>query len=196
MVKKEIVMIGRSNVGKSSIFKLLTKEKVPVGKKPGTTTKFKRFEFGNYILVDFPGLGIRMSKKGRADVEKLQTKLIKYIEDNAHPNSRIIEFALLIIDGSNFKRIVEKWEEFQVPLDIEAFNFLNEFDLNPLIVVNKIDKIPPKELDEKLNYISTRFGISEEWKDSDTIVAISAKKMTGIKLLKEKIKERFSNYSI
>lgn len=193
MSKKEVIMIGRSNVGKSSIFRLLTNIKVPIGKKAGTTTKFKRFEFNNYVLVDFPGLGTRMSKKGRKDVEKLQTKLIKYIEDNANPNSKIIEHAILIIDGSNFKRIVEKWEHIQIPLDIEAFNFLNEFNLNPLIIVNKIDKIPPKELDETLNYISKKFGIGDNWKTSNEIIATSAKKQVGIKLLKEKIRERIES---
>lgn len=190
-VKKEVVMIGRSNVGKSSIFRLLTKEKVAIGKKPGTTTNFKRYEFNEYILVDFPGLGTRMSKKGKEKVERLQKKLIKYIEDNANPNSRIIKFAILIIDGSNFKHIIEKWESIQVPLDIEAYNFLLEFDLNPLIVVNKIDKIPPKDLDETLNYISNKFEISDDWKNANNIIATSAKKEIGIKLLKSKIKDRF-----
>jgi len=194
MSKKEVLMIGRSNVGKSSIFKLLTNIKVPIGKKAGTTTKFKRFEFNKYILVDFPGLGTRMSKKGKKDVEKLQTKLIKYIEDNANPNSKIIESAVLIIDGSNFKRIVEKWESVQIPLDIEAFNFLNEFNLDPLIIVNKIDKIPPKELDETLNYVATKFGISGDWKISGEIIAISAKKQIGINLLKEKLKEKTDKF--
>ncbi|NHI94040.1 MAG: GTP-binding protein EngB [Candidatus Lokiarchaeota archaeon] len=190
-VKKEVVMIGRSNVGKSSVFRLLTKEKVAIGKKPGTTTNFKRYEFNEYILVDFPGLGTRMSKKGKEKVERLQKKLIKYIEVNANPNSRIIKFAILIIDGSNFKRIIEKWESIQVPLDIEAYNFLLEFDLNPLIVINKIDKIPPKDLDETLNYISNKFEISDDWKNANNIIATSAKKEIGIKLLKSKIKDKF-----
>ncbi|MHA1786072.1 MAG: GTP-binding protein EngB [Candidatus Helarchaeota archaeon] len=189
--KKEVIMVGRSNVGKTSIFRLLTNKKVAIGKKPGTTTKFKRHEFSNYILVDFPGLGIRMSRKGREIVEKLQKNLIKYVEDNANPNSRIIEFAILIIDGSMFKKIVEKWEKIQVPLDIEAFNFLNEFNLSPLIVVNKIDKIPPKELDDTLNYICNKFGISNDYKKADNLVAISAKNKIGIKSLKEKIKKKF-----
>lgn len=192
MSKKEVVMIGRSNVGKSSIFRLLTNLKVPIGKKAGTTTKFKRFEFKNYVLVDFPGLGTRMSKKGKKEVEKLQTKLIKYIEDNANPNSRIIEGAILIIDGSNFKRIVEKWEDVQIPLDIEAFSFLNEYNLDPLIIVNKIDKIAHKELDETLNYIASKFGISDDWKISGNIIAISAKEKIGFKLLKEKLEQKFN----
>ena len=46
------------------------------------------------------------------------------------------------------------------------------------------------ELDENLNYISSKLGISENWKDADNIIPISAKKKTGIKLLRAKIKER------
>ncbi len=188
--KKEVLLIGRSNVGKSSIYRLLTNDKVPIGKKPGTTTNFKRYDFEKYILVDFPGLGTRMSKRSRASIDIIQKKLIKYIETNANKNNRIIEFAIFIVDINNFKRIIEKWDDIQIPLDIETYNFLNEFDLEPIVIVNKIDKIPADELDENLNYISNKLGIAENWKESDIIIPFSAKKNIGMKLLKSKIRER------
>ena len=100
--KKEVLLIGRSNVGKSSIFRLLTNQKVRIGKKPGTTTAFRRHEFGKYILVDFPGLGTRMSKRSRASINKIQERLIKYIETNANKNNRIVQFAIFIIESEHF----------------------------------------------------------------------------------------------
>jgi len=188
--KKEVLLIGRSNVGKSSIFRILTNQKVPIGKKPGTTTAFKRHEFPKYILVDFPGLGTRMSKRSKASIDKVQKRLIKYIEENANPNTRVVQFAIFIVDISNFKRIVEKWDDIQIPLDIETFNFLNEFKLDPLLIVNKIDKIPEKELDQNLNFIASKLGNSENWKEAKNIIPISAKKKTGIRFLQSKIRER------
>ncbi|KPQ40916.1 MAG: GTP-binding protein [Candidatus Methanoperedens nitroreducens] len=36
---KEIIFVGRSNVGKSTLIRALTGKKVPVGKLPGVTRK-------------------------------------------------------------------------------------------------------------------------------------------------------------
>ncbi|MHA1315639.1 MAG: GTPase [Candidatus Helarchaeota archaeon] len=185
-MKKEVLLIGRSNVGKSSIFRLLSNRKkgVAVGKHAGTTQAFWHQELKNYILVDTPGLRF---KQARA----IQKKIISYVEKNASPNHRIIETAVLILDIKLFPELVKRWKDRQVPLDIELFHFLQEFDLNPIVACNKSDKLPQQALNDSLNMVSREFNLGPDWHAvPDIIIPCSAKTKKGINLIKEAILKR------
>lgn len=58
---KEILFVGRSNVGKSTLIRALTGKKVPVGKLPGVTRKPLHIPYQNLQITDMPGFGY-MSK--------------------------------------------------------------------------------------------------------------------------------------
>jgi len=185
----EILFLGRSNVGKSSVIRRLTGKRVPVGKRPGVTRKPLRFKLGELEIVDMPGFGY-MASMSREKQETVKTEIVRYVEKNREN----IIFALEVIDARAFGQIVERWEQReQVPVDIEMFQFLQEMELHPIVVVNKIDLIRPEERDAVLDEICEKLELEPPWRQwLDIIVPISAKSGEGIQELKKLVKQRFS----
>ncbi len=185
----EILFLGRSNVGKSSVIRKLTNKRVPVGKRPGVTRKPLRLKLGELEIIDMPGFGY-MAGMSREKQETVKTGIVRYVEKNREN----IIFALEVIDARAFSQIVERWERReQVPVDIEMFQFLQEMELHPIVVVNKIDLIYPEERDMMLDEICEKLGLPSPWRQwLDTIVPISAKSGEGIQELKKLVKQRFS----
>jgi GTP-binding protein EngB required for normal cell division len=185
----EILLLGRSNVGKSSVIRKLTSKRVPVGKRPGVTRKPLRLKLGELEIVDMPGFGY-MAGMSREKQETVKTEIVRYVEKNREN----IIFVLEVIDARAFGQIVERWERRdQVPVDIEMFQFLQEMELHPIVVVNKIDLIYPEERDMMLDEICEKLGLPSPWRQwLDTIVPISAKSGEGIQELKKLVKQRFS----
>ena len=185
----EILFLGRSNVGKSSVIRKLTSKRVPVGKRPGVTRKPLRLKLGELEIIDMPGFGY-MAGMSREKQETVKTGIVRYVEKNREN----IIFILEVIDARAFSQIVERWERReQVPVDIEMFQFLQEMELHPIVVVNKIDLIYPEERDMMLDEICEKLGLPSPWRQwLDTIVPISAKSGEGIQELKKLVKQRFS----
>ena len=183
----EILFLGRSNVGKSSVIRKLTSKRVPVGKRPGVTRKPLRLKLGELEIVDMPGFGY-MAGMSRAKQETVKTEIVRYVEKNR----KNIIFVLEVIDARAFGQIVERWERReQVPVDIEMFQFLQEMELHPIVVVNKIDLIYPEERDMVLDEICEKLGLQPPWRQwLDTIVPISAKSGEGAQELKKLVKQR------
>jgi len=183
----EIVFVGRSNVGKSSVIKQLTGKRVRVGKRPGVTRRPYRYRCGELELVDMPGFGF-MAGVSRERREEIKTSIVRYLE----LNRRRILFALEVLDARAFGEIVERWERRgQVPVDIEMFQFLQELELHPIVVVNKIDLIYPEERDEVFDEICGKLGLQAPWRQwLDVIAPISAKTGEGMHELKKLVGER------
>jgi len=183
----EIVLLGRSNVGKSSVIRQFTGKLVPVGKRPGVTRKPFRLKHGELELVDMPGFGF-MAGVSRARQEEIKTLIVRYLERN---RERIL-CALEILDARAFGEIVERWEKRgEVPVDVEMFHFLCELGLKPIVVVNKIDLIYPEQRDGVLDEVCEKLGMAPPWGQwLDVVVPISAKTGEGVKELKRLIKRR------
>ncbi|MFQ6051126.1 MAG: GTP-binding protein EngB [Candidatus Hydrothermarchaeota archaeon] len=183
----QVIFVGRSNVGKSSVLRMITGKKIPVGKKPGVTRRINKYFLNDLVFVDFPGFGFMYGVPGRVQ-ERVKRDLIRYIEENREE----ILFGVQIIDGKSFMEIVERWERRgQIPIDIEFFELLEELDLNPLLVVNKIDKIRKEKLDEVLNQICEKLGLLPPWRQwLDRFIPVSAKTGENILLLKKVIRRR------
>ena len=83
--KPSLLIIGNSNVGKSSITRLLlpnpSKFKGKIGKKPGSTLLIKPFSQPNlpYKIVDLPGFGY-MRHSSRRREEHLKKQMVIHIE--------------------------------------------------------------------------------------------------------------------
>jgi len=183
----EIVLVGRSNVGKSSVIRQLTGKRVRIGRKPGVTRKISRYEFGELDVVDMPGFGF-MSGVPRDVQEKTKTEIVRYVEQS----KKQICVALEVVDAKSFLEIAERWAgRGQIPVDVEMFNFLNELELEPIVVVNKIDLIYPEERDAVLDGICEKLGLSPPWRQwLDTVFPISAKTGEGAPELKKLVKQR------
>lgn len=177
----EIIFVGRSNVGKSTLFSNLFGIKVRKGKRPGTTIKPNFHFFRDLILTDMPGFGY-IRGVGREFNEKVKDFIVQYIEEN----SRRIIAAVQVIDAKSFIEIADRWEKRgEIPVDIEMFEFLMEIS-SPVVAANKIDAVRDREA--ILNGIAERLKLELPWHKSGLIIPTSAKN-GELNDLKKKLKE-------
>ncbi|TFG14056.1 MAG: hypothetical protein EU531_09370 [Promethearchaeota archaeon] len=155
--KPLLLIIGNSNVGKSSITRLLVpnpKElKGKSGKKPGSTLLIKPINQHNmpYQIVDLPGFGYMKHASKRRE-EHIKRKMVLYIEKH-HQDCFL---ALIIINILRIEDEIQKYyinNQVTIPLTFELINFLKEFELPTVIVVNKIDKLSHFDKTKKLSLL-------------------------------------------
>jgi GTP-binding protein EngB required for normal cell division len=172
LMAKEIVLIGRSNVGKSTLFKALTGKKVRVGRRPGITRYHFKVQVGSVFYVDMPGYGF-MLHASKADLDRTKNIIIDYFEENA---SEIL-LAIQVIDAASFLDIADRWEgRGEVPLEIELYEFLSDLGLDVVVAANKMDRIAKKDEDWVIDAIAERLGMLPPWRQwSEKIAPISAK---------------------
>jgi nucleolar GTP-binding protein len=146
-----IVVAGAPNVGKSSLVRRISSGKPEVGEYPFTT---KEIVFGhrdltltNAQIVDTPGLLDRPFKE-RNIIERQSITSIRHISD-------IIVF---LFDISKDAELTAD-EQLSLFEDIEK-----EFSDVPIIrVLNKIDLLSEKEIDESVLVFETEFNISTKY---------------------------------
>ncbi|CAB3290009.1 putative GTP-binding protein EngB [Methanocaldococcus lauensis] len=189
--KPKVIVVGRSNVGKSTFVRLITGRKdVKVGKKPGVTLKINEYDMGDYILVDMPGFGY-MAGVPKKVQEAIKDKIVHYIENHADE----IAAAVQIIDTKPFIEIVERWnKKGEIPIDLEMFDFITDLKISPILVANKMDKIKKDKWDEVLDNICEYLKCQPPWHQWKFIVPAILKKGIGIEEIKKKINERVRLY--
>ncbi len=143
--KPSLLIMGNSNVGKSSITRLLLpnpkKFKGRAGKQPGSTLLIKSIEFPQmpYKIVDLPGFGY-MKDSSRRREEHIKKQIVIHIEKHHHEYF----FGLIILNSLRIEDELNKYSkdnEAAIPLTFELINFLNEFEIPLLVILNKVDKI-------------------------------------------------------
>ncbi len=186
VMTKEIVLIGRSNVGKSTLFRELTGQKAKVGRRPGITQYPRKVRVGNIFYVDMPGYGF-MFKTTKDQQEKTKDLIVEYFESHANE----IMLAIQVIDAASFLDIADRWEgRGEVPFEIELYEFLNDLGLDVILAANKMDRIANK--DEALDLIVERLGMLPPWTQwRDKIAPISAKR-GQIEPLRSILKDRMA----
>ena len=143
--KPSLLIIGNSNVGKSSITRLLLpnpkKFKGKAGKQPGSTLLIKAISLPQmpYDIVDLPGFGY-MKGPSRRREEHVKNQLIIHIEK--HHSQYFLGLVIL-----NILRIEDELIKYHIqnkatiPLTVELIKFLKEFNIPLLVILNKIDKV-------------------------------------------------------
>lgn len=181
------MLVGRSNVGKSSVIRLLTGKRARVGKRPGVTRRALRYRLNKLEVVDMPGFGF-MAGVSRREQERVKTWIVRYLETKREQ----ILFAIQVVDARAFGEVVERWRERgRVPVDVEMFEFLGELGLRPILAVNKIDLIYPEERDWVLDDICEKLGMPPPWRQwIDVVAPISAKTGEGTAELKRLVRLR------
>lgn len=173
--RDEVVLVGRSNVGKSTIMRELTGHKIPTGKKPGVTRKPNHFDWApeKFMFTDLPGFGF-MTGVDEERREEIKTDVVRYLEANA---DRVLA-AVLVLDGKSAVDIIDRHTTDEtVPHDVELFYFLQELDVPTVVAVNKMDKVADR--DARLDEICDRLGLVPPWQQwSDTIAPVTAKRGT------------------
>ncbi|WP_096390129.1 GTP-binding protein EngB [Halopenitus persicus] len=170
----EVVLVGRSNVGKSTVMRELTGHDVSTGGKPGVTRQPNHYDWTaqDFMVTDLPGFGF-MSGVEDDRRERIQTDIVRYLEEYA---DRILA-GVLVLDGNSAVEIIDRHEDRgEVPHDVEMFGFLREIGIEPVVAVNKMDKVDDE--DERLNAICDRLGLYPPWQQwqGETIAPICAKR--------------------
>jgi len=176
----EIIFIGRSNVGKSTILNEITGEKLRTGKRPGVTLKPTHLYFDDLLVTDMPGFGF-MNGVTEEKTEEVKTGIVRYIEDHKDR----IKIAVLVIDGAAFEQIVKRWDERdEIPIDIELFSFITEFGISPIVAINKVDRIEKDAYDEKIDTIKKYYNEYNQNGKNVAFSPISAKRKETEALVK------------
>ena len=168
----EVILLGRSNVGKSTLMRRLTGRSVPTGRRPGVTTEptYHDWVEADFLLTDLPGFGF-MAGVPEARRERIKTSIVRYIE--AHADA--IAVGVLVLDGSAAVEIIDRHlDKGDPPYVLELYDLLVDLDIQPVIAVNKMDKVD--ERDATLDEIADCFGLTPPWQQwRDYIAPITAK---------------------
>ena len=128
---KEVVFVGRSNVGKSTLINALLGKKIAkISSKPGKTRSINFYkvsaEEDNFTLVDIPGYGY--AARG-LDERKAWWKLI----EDYFSSDRPISFVIHLMD----------FRHGPLANDNELTAWLDDINMQRLVVFTKGDKISP-----------------------------------------------------
>jgi len=185
-INLEIIFVGRSNVGKSSLLKMLFGANVKVGKRPGVTLRPSHIKVSDLQITDMPGFGFMSGVKDRKQ-DIVKDKTVHYIENNAER----IKIGVLVIDGAAFSEIVDRWDSrAQIPIDVEMFDFLREVGIDTIIAANKMDKVKEEEYDFLLDEIAFRLGLNPPWQNWKHLIAPISAKKGDVKILKDLLRDR------
>lgn len=168
----EIVLLGRSNVGKSTVMRQITGHAVPTGQKPGVTREPNHFDWveQDFVLTDLPGFGF-MSGVEETHREEIKTNVVRYLEEYA-PH---ILVGVVVLDGKAAVDIIDRHSgPEEIPHAVELYYLLEDLGIPAVLAVNKMDKVSDR--DERLDAIADRFGLLPPWTQwRDIIAPIAAK---------------------
>jgi Predicted GTPase len=184
----EVTLVGRSNVGKSTLMRELTGHNVPTGRSPGVTQEPYHFDWSSesFMFTDLPGFGF-MEGVEEGKREQIKTDVVRYLE--AHASG--ILASVLVVDGKAAVDIIDRHSKRgEVPHDVELYGFLEEIGANPVLAVNKMDKVDDE--DQRLNELCDRLGLFPPWQQWDETVAPISAKRGSIEPLSECLQKRFS----
>jgi len=169
----EVVLVGRSNVGKSTLMRELTGHSVETGKRPGVTRQPNHYDWASedFVITDLPGFGF-MDGVPEETREQIKTDIVRYIETHA---AKILA-GVVVLDGKAAVDIIDRHTgPDSIPHTVELYHFLEDVGVPPVLAVNKMDKVDDR--DQRLDDICERFGLVPPWQQwPETVAPISAKR--------------------
>ena len=159
----EFLIVGRSNVGKSSFVNTIINRKnfARTSSKPGKTQTLNFYKINkDFYLVDVPGYGYAIADK------KTQMKFGKMIEDYVATRKQLKEVFMLI----DFRH--KPSED-----DILMYKYLKYYNLKVTVVATKVDKISFGQREKYKNVILKTLELVE----GDNLVLFSSVTKDGKK---------------
>ena len=162
-----VSLIGKTNVGKSTLLNQLVEQKVSItSRKPQTTRQrllgIKTEGSNQIIYVDTPGF-----HQGH------KRALNKFMNKTALSSIEGVDIVLFVVDALNFS-----------PTDENLLSQVSTKDNQVILVINKIDKVAKKEkLIPFVEEVTKLFPFSE-------VIPISALKRKNIDILEKEITKR------
>ena len=176
----EFALVGRSNVGKSSLINTLLNNKsiAKISSKPGKTLLINHFRINDkFYIVDLPGYGYAtISKKIKEDIKIMHKSYFK--------SRKELFYTLLLIDLRH---------EIQQN-DLDFMEFLNSNYCPFIIIFTKSDKLKVIDLDKRLETLKRQ--LSDYWEDFPKMIITSSKNKKGIDEIHSFIESSLKDYII
>lgn len=156
----QIAIVGRSNVGKSSLVNLLTNNSkmAKTSSMPGRTRLVNYFNVNNqFYMVDLPGYGF-------AKASKNMTSAWDRIMDDYFSENEKLKLVLVLLDA----------RRGATDLDKQMLDYLATLEIPAVIVLTKIDKLNRDEINNSINQISKEIRFN-----TSLIIPTSANKKQG-----------------
>ena len=160
----ELALVGRSNVGKSSLINALANRRqlAKVSNTPGRTQLLNLFELpGGGTVVDLPGYGyaaVPMREKA-----KWQGMIEGYLLER-----EALVLVLVVVDG----------EIGPTKLDAQMLDWLRQEGVPHTVVATKLDKVKPSRLATRKRDLAKGCGL-----ETGDVMWVSAAKGTGVEAL-------------
>jgi len=169
--KPEFLLVGRSNVGKSSFINSIIERRnlARVSSKPGKTQTLNFYYINEeFYFVDVPGYGYASVSK------EMQAKFGKMIEEYIE-NRDCLKRVFMLVD---FR--IKPTQDDQL-----MYNFLKYYNLPVTIVATKVDKVSRNDRDKQIKMINEELNIRED----DKLVLFSIKTKLGKSEIHKEIEE-------
>ncbi len=146
--KPEIAFVGRSNVGKSTLINMLTKQKklCKTGSTPGRTRLINYFLINNDMyFVDLPGYGY--AKASKKEVDGWQGMIEPYLVEN-----EALKCVCMLVDSR-----IEPTAQ-----DKQMLKFLNYYQIPFIIIATKCDKFGKSQIKPQMQKIANFLGVGKD----------------------------------
>jgi len=160
-----VFFVGRSNAGKSTVIKELYGLKTRTGRQPGVTRAPVRYKLEAVEIIDLPGIGFRHGLKN------YKSMLLDILYES-RARRQPVPLGVQVIDAKSFLDISDRHSKL---LDVNLFESLLELQIDPIVAINKMDKIVERQA--SLDKIVSQLGMLPpygQW--IDRVVPLSAKK--------------------
>lgn len=166
---QEVVFVGKSNVGKSSLINALVNQTnlAFTSKKPGHTRLLNYYLIENkFYFVDCPGYGFSQQKD--IDYAFYGNMIEGYFTDNKY-----LKLIVFLLDSRH------------VPTDddLDFYNFIKDYNYKYVIVMTKADKLNQAGKAQIIKNLISKFGENSD----DSVLMVSIKDKNSLVGLKNKI---------
>ena len=144
--KNEFLLVGRSNVGKSSFINAIISRKnfARTSAKPGKTQTLNFYLINDFFyLVDAPGYGFARVNKQLKD--KFGLIMESYLESREN-----LKMVFMLVDFRH-----KPTED-----DVLMYNYLKHYNIPVTIICTKVDKISKNSQQKQINIISNTLNIN------------------------------------
>ena len=157
----EIALVGRSNVGKSSLINCITNRKnlARTSSTPGKTATINFYEIGGkFRIVDLPGYGY--AKVSKQEREKWAAMIENYLAKR-----------------ENLVQVIQLVDARHKPTadDKTMFDWIKSYNYEPFVVATKLDKLKKSQIEANLTSIYQDLELGEE----SVLIPFSAESREG-----------------